>query len=213
MKSCLIWRNGNLGYELNEKLWTPFHNGQIQMLQFTQRLRDKQAKKTEQNTNLASKRMGELAKWKRTLCLFKDDLGQQRMNLSSFFIRSLMFVKSPEISPFPERVFLHPPQPGNSTKHKLDFKGVCLACSGCHEMQIQTMASKGQGELWRCRSCQGAREPMEQGKLGSSGEDTLPAGESKHTSGRDNRDNFMAFSWITPQASPAPSSQPQSWSG
>lgn len=105
MKSCLIWGNGNLGYEWNEKLWTPFYNGQIQMLQFTQRWRDKQAKKTEQNTNLASKRMGELAKWKRTLCLFKGDLGQQRMDLSSFIIRSLMFVKSPEISPFPERVF------------------------------------------------------------------------------------------------------------
>lgn len=42
-----------------------FYNGQIQMQQFTQRLRDKQAKKTGQNTNLASKRTGGIGKVKK----------------------------------------------------------------------------------------------------------------------------------------------------
>lgn len=45
------------------KLWTWFYNGQIHTSQFTQRLRDKEAKKTQWNTNLFSKRMGELACW------------------------------------------------------------------------------------------------------------------------------------------------------
>lgn len=100
-----MWGNGNLGYELSEKLWTPFYNGQIQALKFAQRFRDKQAQKREQNANLASKRVGELAKWQRTLCQFKGGLGQQRMDLSPFFISSFMFVKGSEISPFPERFF------------------------------------------------------------------------------------------------------------
>lgn len=51
-----------------------------------------------------------------------------------------MFVKGPWISPFPEHFFF---QSGNSTKHMLDFKRICLACSGCYEMQIKTLASKG----------------------------------------------------------------------
>lgn len=46
-----------------------------------------------------------------------------------------MFVKSPQISPFPEQFFFS--QSGNSTEHKLDFKGICLACSGCHETQTR----------------------------------------------------------------------------
>lgn len=38
-------------------------------------------------------------------------------------------------------------QSGNSTKHMLNFKLICLACSGCYEMQIKMLASKGDGVL------------------------------------------------------------------
>lgn len=34
-------------------------------------------------------------------------------------------------------------KPGNSTKHVLDFKRICLAYSECYKMQIKTLASKG----------------------------------------------------------------------
>lgn len=38
-------------------------------------------------------------------------------------------------------------KPGNSTKHVLDFKHICLAYSECYKMQIKTLASKGDGVL------------------------------------------------------------------
>lgn len=55
-----------------------------------------------------------------------------------------MFVEGLRISPFPEHFFF---QSGNSTKHTLDFKCICPACSGCYELQIKTLASKGDGVL------------------------------------------------------------------
>lgn len=185
-----MWGNGNLGYELSEKLWTPFYNGQIQALKFAQRFRDKQAQKREQNANLASKRVGELAKWQRTLCQFKGGLGQQRMDLSPFFISSFMFVKGSEISPFPERFFFSP-RSGNPTKHKLDFKGTCLACSGHHEMRVQRWHPKG-------------KESLEDADHWSREKGNAQESTNTPQKGTGTR-NLLDFSWKIPQASPAAS--------
>lgn len=120
--------------------------------------------------------------------------------MSSFFIRSLMFVKSPEISPFPEWFFF-PPQFGNSTKHKLDFKGIFLACCGCHEMQIQmmVMASKEPGRALKMQILSGS-----QGSQWSreNWDPQDPAGEGKHTSGRE-QGSFHGFSLDNPSAQPS----------
>lgn len=59
-----------------------------------------------------------------------------------------MFVKGSWISLFPECCcYFFFFQSGNSTKHMLNFKLICLACSGCYEMQIKMLASKGDGVL------------------------------------------------------------------
>lgn len=93
--------------------------------------------------------------------------------------------------------FLHflsvffPPRSGNPTKHKLDFKGTCLACSGHHEMRVQRWHPKG-------------KESLEDADHWS--RDKGNAQESTNTpqKGTGTR-NLLDFSWKIPQASPAAS--------
>lgn len=154
-----------ISWKLVVKLWTWFYNGQIHTLQFTQRLRDKEAKKMQQNTNLFSKReKGRIGKLIKNLMSVQRWPGSAEDEFTFSFVRSLMFVKGPWISLFPELLFFFP-QFGNSTKRTLDFKCICPACSGCYELQIKTLASKGGGVLWRWRAWHRAREPMDQWEL------------------------------------------------